>query len=475
MPTESTKRPLRRPFLTRSKRRMRAFKIDEISAVDRPAQEGAQALICKRRDDDDSEIIFKASADFGGNDDMTKADTFTSHAFGRDIKAYDAGASRGDKFRHHIADFEQRHGLHAFSPRETIARALVQESDGMGADPRGWRNLAAQHYGFGSAAHVEHFDTPIGKSDDYGELEGEMSHETYLKARSKLQALMTGQDQTDEYGDGNPDDINAEVNQDNADEFASGDGGADGMPDEQEIAARLDHLFATSKAGAGALNYPSWTMQSQKDGTDPQDEEDLQDQGADEQDEADGQDPAMGGDGVPYDETNPTVVSRLRELFAGKRPLITKALARNIVAQAEDPHPAVEAVAEDLRRRDPNISPLRSRAMGLARVAIRQGTYGKALVVAKATGLASSYGGSDYETGGRSRFRPDGDGTNAEAHDPGYGPGLTSTSGSRSGLSREYVNRRVDDLVRSLRQRDRLLTNTAALRQVRARYPELFA
>ena len=345
-------------------------------------------------------------------------------------------------------------------------------------------------------------DTRKRDDDEPHELEEPMTHESFMKARRQLMAL-TGQTDTHEDAPGRDDphsdpryDLNEDADLTGIDMTDQGD-----TEDQQDESDPMDEEEDTTKAGAGALSYPSWMTQSQKralasddpalieaeldrlfakDDQEP-DPEDQLDQGADEQDEGDATDDPRslremlanpgsrdGSDGgLPIDD--PTTLGRLQHLFGRyKNRKLGKRLALDLIDNARKPRADVENMAADLRDRNPKLSPVMSRMMAMGRIAAKEGDYGKALV--KATGLASTYG-----PGGQARYRPDGDGTNETPDDPGYGHGLASTSGSKSGLSTEYNRRRIDDLVRMYRSRDRMLTATAALRRVRANYPNLFA
>lgn len=143
------------------RRKMKSFKIDEISFVDKPAQEGAIATIEKRRRELEK-------------NNLPRGRPFKSGAGAAEIARYNQDAKSGQKFKDHIRQFERRHGVNQNSPRQHIAEALIRESNDIGAseDKGNWRDTAAHHYGFRDHEHVETFNPEPQNAEMINRLQG---------------------------------------------------------------------------------------------------------------------------------------------------------------------------------------------------------------------------------------------------------------------------------------------------------------
>lgn len=132
------------------RRKMKSFKIDEISFVDKPAQEGALATIEKRRTEKPG-LIGRLARSVG----MGKVSKFNSGASAEDIARYNDGSEQGDRFHDHIRMFEQQQGITNDTPKKKISEAIVRSAGSMADDPRNWRDVIARHYGFRDFGHAE--------------------------------------------------------------------------------------------------------------------------------------------------------------------------------------------------------------------------------------------------------------------------------------------------------------------------------
>lgn len=145
------------------RRKMKSFKIDEISLVDKPAQEGALATISKRALE--KKWPSGGSKSGGGKPKSSGAGSglarsirgLTSrHRLASPVARYlrVQQQSEGKRLLNHIRDFQRQRNVNFNSPRHQIAEALVNHVNA-GGTPSKWKDLTAQYYGFQNHAAAQ--------------------------------------------------------------------------------------------------------------------------------------------------------------------------------------------------------------------------------------------------------------------------------------------------------------------------------
>ena len=215
-------RATRRP--RNQRRKMRSFRIEEISVVDRPAQEGALATLMKRHrkynenhDRDDGR--FTSGPRGSGVGDS-----------GSGVAEYDRDTEPGRWFADHRRQFESKWGLNAKSPKDKLEEALGEEAAEGGDRTQDFVDLLARHYGV---------KVPSRKSVRLKRRNQMSAYDPeYMKARARERELEGIEEETglDEF------------------DMADDDDDPDAL-DEDEAATRLRALFAQAKGEDQDLDY----------------------------------------------------------------------------------------------------------------------------------------------------------------------------------------------------------------------------